>query len=254
MGLEHLAEHRDFMSPLKGAAASILFFLLIERGVSYTARELAYICKYSDKPTTEALTYLQAKKWVQFNGHLNGYSIPMNFQLPLPLEQIAAGVAQLDARANRTAQPGAAGHVALLDVVGDGSSDGELIGIFPNDRNFSDHSSPSSSFVFIDHKNQEEEEEERSPDDRKFSDIRAILVSAGVGSRSPVLRELLELNLDPVYVQAHIQAREAALEQGQYYPVSHLITKLRCGDPAPAPPRNPLKQQIPDDLRHIIRR
>ena len=253
MGLEHLAEHRDFMSPLKGAAASIVFFLLIRRGISYTARELAYVCKYSDKPTTEALAYLQSKKWVQFNGHLNGYSIPMNFQLPLPLEQIAAGVAQLDAGTNRTAQPGAAGHVALLDVGGDDNSEGELIGIFPNDRNFSDHSSPSSSFVFIDHKDQEDEEE-RSPDDRNFSDIRTMLVSAGVGSRSPVLRELLKLDLDPVYVQAHIQAREAALEQNQYYPVSHLITKLRCGDPAPAPPRNPLKQQIPDSLRDIIKR
>lgn len=251
----NLTEHRDRMSPLKGAAASILLVLLTERGRAFTSKELEYICDYSDKPINKALTYLQAKYGVQYNGHYNGYCLPVNTQLPLPVEQIAAGVAQLDAGANRTALPGAAGRVAQPDANEnelDGSPD---VGIFPRGdrKNYSDlPSSSSNTYTNTDHEDQEEEE--RTAQCRKYSDIYRLLVHAGVGKRSKTMSELLGLDLETRYVTAHISARERALERGEYYPVAWLITKLRDGDPAPAPPRNPLQQQIPDDLKHIIKR
>lgn len=252
-----LTTHRDRMSPLKGAAASIMLVLLMERGRAFTSKELEYICDYSDKPVAKALTYLQAKYGVQYNGHYNGYCLPMNMQLPLPVEQIAAGVAQLDAGANRTAQLGAAGRVAQPDANEKGLAGSPDVGIFPRgDRNYSDlRSSSSYTYTNINHKDQEEEEEEETPPSgRNISDIYRLLVEAGVGSRSKTLSELLQLDLETHYVAAHIEARKHALEQGDHYPVSWLITKLRDGDPAPAPPRNPLRQHIPDDLRDIIKR
>lgn len=256
MSIVRLTEYRDRMSPLKGPAASILLVLLTERGRAFTAKELEYICDYSDKPINKALTYLQAKYGVQYNGHYNGYCLPLNIQLPLPVEQIAAGVAQLDAGANRTAQLGAARRVAQLDAIEnelDGSPD---VGIFPRgDRYYSDlRSSSSNTYTNQNHSNQEEEDEERTARLRNFSEVRHLLIRSGVGSRSKVLDELLNLDLDPAYVESHIQARQRKLDMGDDYPVGWLITKLRDGDPAPALPRNPLQQHIPDDLKHIVKR
>lgn len=255
MSIGRLTEYRDRMSPLKGAAASILLVLLTERGRAFTSKELEYICDYTDKPINKALTYLQAKYGVQYNGHYNGYCLPMNTQLPLPVEQIAAGVAQLDAGANRTALPGAARRVAQLDANENELDDSPDVGIFPRgDRNYSDlPSSSSNTYTNQNHRDQGGEEE-RTARLRKNSAVRRLLIRAGLGSRSKVLDELLDLDLDLAYVESHIQARQRKLDLGDDYPVGWLITKLRDGDPAPALPRNPLQQQIPDALKHIIKR
>lgn len=65
-------------------------------------------------------------------------------------------------------------------------------------------------------------------------EIFALLASAGVGPRSRKMGELLDSELEPAYVRAHIEHRKAALQRGEDYPVGWLITKLLAGDPAPA--------------------
>lgn len=249
------AEQMRFVRSIKGAAASILWILLLS-GRACTQRELETATGYTDKPLMTGLALLEAERLIQYNGRRHGWSLSGGFyQLPLPFAQLAAGMALLDAPANaevdaalpgipgRTATPGAS--VGEID-----RNNSDLRGI---DRNYSDLRVLSSSSKNIDSFDVEEEEEATPA--RKNSELRELLASAGIGWHSPKMRELLALNLDRAYVEAHIAHRAAAIATGETYPVAWLINKLVCGDPAPTPPQKgrSLKQQIPDDLKHIIK-
>lgn len=65
--------------------------------------------------------------------------------------------------------------------------------------------------------------------------IFAILARAGIGKQSRKAQEIAAMGLDPVFVEAHVNAREAALARGERFTPGLLITKILSGDPAPAP-------------------
>lgn len=68
-------------------------------------------------------------------------------------------------------------------------------------------------------------------------EVRRWLLKGGVGSRSPVLAELLALDLEPRQVMAHVLERlaweEGLVPEQARYPVGLLVTRLRDGDPPP---------------------
>ncbi len=230
-------EQKRFMRSLKGAAASILLTLLIS-GRALTAEELEGATNYSDKPIQKGLDLLESEGLIQNNGKFNGWSLTSGiYQLPIPFHTLSAGMALLDAGENDGR------HAALPGGRGEGFTGSET-------RNNSEFLSSSSSLKRDQRviTTEEEDEEER----RRISEIRGLLVGAGVGVRSPALSKLLEMDLDPAYVRAHVEHRRIALEQGKEFPASWLINKLRCGDPAPVV-RSSHKQRIPDDLRDIIK-
>lgn len=232
-------EQIRFIRSIKGAAASILWVLILS-GRACTNEDLQLATNYSDKPIKDGLSLLEAEGLVQYNGKFNGWSLAGGFyQLPLPFHQLVAGVALLDIRADENES------AALPVAVG--------ADLNRDDRNISDLLSSSSSYREEEKIDREEEEEKKADETRKNSEIRGLLVGAGVAPRSSTLPKLLEMGLDVDYVRAHVEYRRAALEQGEEYPVNWLINKLRCGDAAPVV-RSSHKQRIPDDLRDIIKR
>lgn len=64
-------------------------------------------------------------------------------------------------------------------------------------------------------------------------EIAQMLIATGIGRRSPKLQAILDAGLDAAYVQAHVDARAAAIAAGEEYSVGLLITRLLDGDPAP---------------------
>ena len=222
-------EQVRFIRSLKGAAASILWVLMLS-GRACTAKELELATNYSDKPVSDGLALLETEGIVQYNGKFNGWSLgPGFYQLPLPFHQLTNGAALLDAGGN-----GGEGVIGL------------------EDRNNSDLLlSSSSSYTDQDSSNSQEEEEE-ARDSRNYSEVLGLLVAAGVAPRSPALLNLMKLGLDPVYVRAHVEHRQMILERGNPYPPGWLINKLRCGDPAPVV-RGLNKQRIPDHLKDVIK-
>lgn len=208
------------MRSMSPAAAKILWILLLS-GRSLTGKDLMFTCDMSDKTIQQGLAWLEFKGLVQNNGKFNGWSLTAAVrQLPLPY----------------AALPGEGESVALLD--------GESRKISDDRKNsgFQPLSSSSSSL----HTNSDlagiEGEEEETRESRKISDfrpdpaqeeLRHCLVAAGIGKRSKKLDEILELGLDPEFIQGHIAARDAALANQERYPVSWLITKLLDGDPVP---------------------
>lgn len=76
------------------------------------------------------------------------------------------------------------------------------------------------------------EEEEEAAAARK---ILGLLARAGIGRRSKKAQEIAGMGLDVAYVEAHVKAWARAVERGEEYPASWLITKLIDGDPAPMP-------------------
>ena len=82
---------------------------------------------------------------------------------------------------------------------------------------------------------------------RRQKEVRRWLVKAGVGWRSATMLELLQLDLDPGYVAAHVLeflATEAGIaERSKPFTVGLLIRRLRDSDPAPA-------KRCPTCLKH----
>lgn len=232
------AEQMRFVRSIKGAASSILWILLLS-GRACTQRELETATGYTDKTLTTGLALLEAERLVQYNGRRHGWSLSTGFyQLPLPLAQLAAGMALLDAPVADVdaALPGIPGSTALPGAVGEDEIDRRISDL----RVLSSSSSSSSSLS--------KEEEEEGDEDRRISDLRDLLASAGVGRYSPKMQQLLELGLDRAYVEAHV---DYAARENE--PVGWLINRLICGDPAPVVSR-PKQQRIPPELEHVIKR
>jgi len=214
---------------LKGAPASIVLALVF-CGHALKNRELEQMTGYSDKPISKGLALLELHRLVQYNGYAYGWSLTAAArQLPLFPDSL----------------------------LGDGQSRNiSEVGEFPTSS-----SSSSSSLLTL---NGHREEEEDAAESRRISDfsprpvdnsvdkLRRTLIQAGVGKRSRKLRELLDAGLAIEYVQGHIAARQAALDQGKHYPVGWLIQKLLDGDPVPA--AKPTAQAIPPEYEHIIKR
>lgn len=79
-----------FVRDIKGAAASILWILLLS-GNSLTKEQLENATGYSDKPIAKGLQRLTEYGLVQDNGRYHGWSITSTKQLPLPLQALWQG-------------------------------------------------------------------------------------------------------------------------------------------------------------------
>jgi len=231
-------EKVDFVRSMSPAAAKILWILLLG-GRSLTGKELMFACDMSDKTIQQGLIWLEFKGLIQNNGKFNGWSLTAAVrQLPLPF----------------TALPGeGAGSTALLG--------GESRKISDDRKNSGFLPPSSSSSIQTNTDLAGNEGEEEAIESRKFSDfvpdpvkdeLRHCLAAAGIGRRSQKLDEILDLELEPDFIRGHIAAREAALANGERFPVSWLITKLLDGDPVPEA-RRP-KNYIPPELQDIIKR
>lgn len=84
------------------------------------------------------------------------------------------------------------------------------------------------------------------------AEVEELLIRAGLGRNSRKMGALLALGLDPGYVRLHVERREALLARGKAYPVGWLITKLECGDPVPAGPKE--RGEIPVEYQGVVMR
>ena len=231
----------EFVRDMPPAAAKTLWILLLS-GRSLTGKQLEFACDMSEKIIQRGLQWLDFKGLVQNNGKFNGWSLTAAVrQLPLPFTALLGeGTAAL---------PGSGGSsVALPD--GENRQKSGFLPISDGENRqiggFLPSSSSSNTLSNTDLAGDEGEEEESGQENRQKSGflpnpvqnrLRHCLVAAGIGKRSQKLDEILELDLDPAFVEGHIAVREAALEDGQDYPISWLITKLLDGDPVPPKPK-----------------
>lgn len=199
----------QFVRPLKGAAASVLVALLACGG-NMTQLELQHVTGYSDKPIAAGLAVLEALGTVQFHGRLLGWSLSRQYSFSLRPAQLEAA-----------SDEGKMGRGEDLD------------GNIPNSGKIP-ISSPSSSSSSLSLNGDLFEEEERNA---RKSEIFDVLQLAGVGRRSPKMRHLLSLNLDPGVVSAWVSeflAHAAGVSRDRdVFTVGTLIHILECGDPAP---------------------
>ena len=79
-------------------------------------------------------------------------------------------------------------------------------------------------------------------------EVYRLLLAAGVGSRSPKMRELLDLALAPEFVERHVIYRQRQLDRGEDVPVGHLIQRLQSGDPVPVEYVSPADRM----LEHLV--
>lgn len=204
----------DFVRNIKGAASSILFILILS-GRSLEAKELEDATGYSDKPIKKALTWLEKRRFVQYNGHHHGWSVCRETQLLLPFIHI------------------------LEEPVDEKSGNSPKIGNIPI-------SAPTTTTTINDHKesknnssSSKEGNEDRNipdlsnklppfPTDRNT--IEYWIVKAGVGNGSPKFHKLMNADLDWSVVRAH--ALERLANPKQIWP-GLFITRLLQGDPPP---------------------
>lgn len=121
-------------------------------------------------------------------------------------------------------------------------------------RKYSDLLSSSSLMILEEERNEDESRRNSDSAPQAVDNLRALLVSIGIGRRSRKLNALLNAGLSVEYVKQHIHVWRWRRE-----PVGWLITRLESGDDPPVCTcpdcrRDQLQQQIPPDLANIIKR
>jgi hypothetical protein len=206
------SEQVSFLRGLKGAPASIVLALALT-GCSMTGRDLQMVTGYSDKPISQGLALLELHGLVQFNGRAQGWSFRHEARLSLFPTALLGG------------------KVGLAQSTGRG------------DRSFSDFTASSSAVVDDGDFGGSAEEAEVLEPGRSIA-VERWLTRAGVGRRSPKMRELLALDLDPGYVAAWVleyewYVAEMARRPGErvngrrQFSTGTLIRILLDGDAAP---------------------
>lgn len=163
----------------------------------------------------------------------------------------AKHISLLTSYSDKTVQSGLASLEALSFVKYDGragwtlvpGSCSSLLAALDSDSEIVNFPISSSSYIhsYFDLMNVEEgEEEEKERVDRTVYDL---LVTAGIGRSSVMMRRLLAANLSPEFVLSHV---EAARRDG--IPTGYLINRLLDGNPPPDP------SSIPAQYKDIIRR
>jgi len=223
----------DFVRSMPTSAAKILWILFLS-GRSLTGRELQLACNMSDKTIGDGLIWLEFKGLVQNNGKFNGWSLAAGFyQLPLPLSALPASHGE----ATPPAQHGGAVDNSADNVVDDGLETRNF-SVFGRETRKNSVFLPSSSSS----SGREEEFKTAGARAREANaPLRQLLIDAGIGARSPKLREIVSLGLALDYVEDHVQAWRARRE-----PVSYLIRRLLDGDPVPAALPEPDGRLCPD--------
>lgn len=211
-------DRRDFLAT-KGTPHSILLALIVEG--PQTAADLAVYVAMDERTVGKSLALLEGLGLVRMDGS--------RWALLATVEP--AGIAS-------------AGHKhALRDVAT--SANAVRVSLPP--------SPPPTTLKTAYRQKEREEEEEKSAKGAKTQNrIYRLLLEAGVGPRSPKMRQLLEMGLSPDYVEAHVIHREELLERGVDYPVNHLIQALQCGDPVPAMPKE--RGHIPAKYADVVMR
>lgn len=275
----------SFIGSLKGAACSLLLLLLLDPGRAFTQKELCQITRYSDKSVSDGLELLASHQLATFHGKQNGWALASGVKqlelfervaLPDPSHPAQHGdVNEQTTVDNSVDKPVDNFQNDLPAQQGEGTEESEEHGNFPT-------SSPtnteifrlpppatytrtrtrvsSSSFKPLSEAKREKKKE-GPPPTRKFSDLPQTntpspnwgvmewLVWGGIGHNSPVMKQLLALQLPLPYVKAHVNHIRENDE-----PPAWLITRLRCGDPPPRPkPGRDSNPVIPPHLRDIIK-
>lgn len=81
--------------------------------------------------------------------------------------------------------------------------------------------------------------------------IARLLITAGIGRRSPKLQAILDAGLDAAFVRAHVEAWQTQRATGEDVGVGLLITRLLDGDPAPTAPAPPVEDDYVTRIMEI---
>ena len=239
------SEIATIVKPLSPTAARILLVLVLGKGASFTQKELSRMLGKSKNTIYNAAEELVFFNQAQYNGYMSGWSLPDGWQ-------------QLDLWSN--------GENDGDDTVPPASHGGAMAGQLPapqgeatvpgrqtvdnNEVNFQKNLEihPSSSSL-RDLKDQEEER--RGGNFQKNLEVRKMLLSTGIGPRSPKLDRLVNLNLDLNWVIAHIHVWRWRNE-----PTGYLIQRLEHGDAVPecGCVECQRSDQVPEQYREIIKR
>lgn len=245
--------------PLSPTAARILLVLFLGNGTSYTGMELANMLGKSQNTISTAIQELEFLGYAQHNGRQYGWSLPSQWrQLEFAENNHGARVPNVPV-VNPPALQGGDSAANLSPPV-DNSPDPvdnliqknlDLGGEIQKNLDFA----PSSSLREERRKKKKEENEQPEiQENLEFNDeIRQLLVSAGVGSRSKKLHEILELGLDVEFVRSHIHVWRWYGDE----PTSYLITRLIDGDDPPTCGCDdcaPARYHIPEEYLDIIKR
>lgn len=217
----------QMIRPLSPTALRILVIMFFANGQSFTGRELAGMLSKTPNSISSNIKQLEFYGLVQYNGRQHGWSLAGLQQTLFPAlhGEITAARPALQGDEGKV-QPPASQGVAVVNEIQNILDDPNKNLDHPNF--FGSTPLPSSSSLGYT-KGKSEEERKKKPEIQKNLELVRLLVSAGVGSRSQKMDEILDLELDVAYVAAHC---EAAKDE----PVSYLITRLLSGDPAPVPP------------------
>lgn len=257
------------IKPLPPTAVRILVIMLMNPGASFSGKYLAKLLSVSENTISSNIEQLAFDGLAQYNGRQVGWSL--STQLPLEFPALHGEISN-EAPASHGGQqliptaavPALQGERPLvvdnsvdnsekliqndLDLADLPASQGanrqkliqkNLDQVPVNPKKFGSTLSharvfSSSSSDHLEKREQEEERKTREEIQKNLdqAEIRRLLIQAGIGSRSSKLDEILALDLDLAYVQAHVAA---VTEAGE--PVSFLITRLLDGDPVlPAAP------------------
>jgi hypothetical protein len=194
---------------LKGASAACLL-VLQHADEPLSAKDLGLITGYSAATVEHGLALLEARQLVART--VQGFSALQATELHAIRQQ-----------SNR---------FSALDPPHPDGGDELAKNFFPAKKIFLPSSSSSTQDDLL---SVEEEEEEAA----SRQEILRLLAKAGIGHKSRKAQEIAQAGLAVDYVQAHVDAHQAAVARGERYPAGWLINKLLSGDPAPAPPPPP---------------
>ena len=228
-------QHATLLRSLKGAPASIILALALT-GVSLAKRDLEILTGYSDKPISKGLALLELNGFVQDNGRAAGWSLRAGLQLPLfPRPYSAAPLSPIQR------------------------------GMEIPSRNISDFPAHSPSLLSSSTDLPDENDQgDKTEAEERLSKISDWLRLAGVGRRSPKMRQLLALDLDETYVRAWTLyslwwQRESTrrpnhpIDGRRRFATGTLIRILLDGDQAP-PDRCPDCLELEPCLCNVIHR
>lgn len=221
------AEQVEFVRSIKGAAASILWILLLS-GRSLTGEELQLATGYSDKPITKAMELLELRGFVQYNGRRHGWSLPAEVaQLPLPFSRLPDGLDRRNSDLSSSSPSSSYMKTSRQRL----EEDDEIV---PGDRRISDLGGEVDRKVSdlgngVDRRNSDLSQ---SVDDA----VEKLCRAAGVG-RSMSKRLASCEWVTPEYVQAHLAKMERDDE-----PLRFAIQRMKEGDPAPDVQSDPYQE------------
>ena len=204
------------MRGLRGAPAS-MFLALVLCGHALRNSQLMEMTGYSDKTIAKGLALLELRGLAQNNGYQYGWSLTAGVrQLPLfPESLLGIRPARVG---NSDSTYGISDSLTTTTTTKDSLREKRVVVVSKNGVGNSDSGD--------------------------VDPVETWLIHGGIGRNSTKLRHLIELDMDPEYVKAHVLERLAIIEQpdGAWFHTGLLIRRLLDGDAAPP-------MRCPDCLR-----